>query len=74
MPGPRSVYAVFPSLEARLKVIRQTAYNELVVESTGCDECQGEDAPMEHEACDDTERTSPDAEADAKPCDCDAEE
>ena len=74
MPGSRSVYAVFPSLEARVKAVRQKAHSELVVEPTGCDECQGKDAPMEPQECADTELTNPDAEADAKPCDCPEEE
>jgi|SaaInlV_125m_DNA_1040241.scaffolds.fasta_scaffold24164_1 hypothetical protein len=70
---PRSMYSVFPTLEARIKTIRQSAYNELVVEATGCDECQGEDAPMEHEASSDTEGANPDECADARSCDGDAE-
>lgn len=78
MPMPRSPYAVFPTLEARIKAARQSAYSELVVEATGCDECGGKDAPMEHEASGDTEGTNLDGDADADACSCngdgDAEE
>ena len=67
---PRSLYATFPSLEARIKAIRQG-----VPAATGCAECGGEATEKDTEEappCPTTERTDPEAEADAKGCDCES--
>ena len=69
---PRSLYATFPSLEARIKAIRQG-----VPAATGCAECGGGEATEKEDTeevppCPTTERTDPEAEADAKGCDCES--
>lgn len=68
---PRSLYATFPSLEARIKAVR-----EKVPTATGCAECGGEakedEDTEEAQPYTRTERSDPEAEADAKGCDCES--
>ena len=60
----RSLYAISPSLEARIKAVR-----EGVPATTGCAECGGE-ATKKKDTEEEPPCTDPEDEADANDCDC----